>query len=102
MTKEQLSELAGYLRDQATTLRHYADILEENDSREMPDESVRPSEEKTVTLEQVRAVLARKSRLGFTAQVQELLKQHGADKLSAISSSEYGALMADAEVLGND
>jgi len=101
VTKEQLLELAGYLRNQAAALQHYADILEGNASGDMLDEPVKSSEEKPITLEQVRAVLAAKSRLGFTAQVQELLKQHGADRLSAINPSEYGALMSDAEVLGN-
>lgn len=57
--------------------------------------------EKIPTLEDVRAVLADKSRAGFTEQVRELLKKHGADKLSAVDPAEYKALLADAEVLGN-
>lgn len=60
-----------------------------------------PPAEKELTLEEVRAVLADKSRAGFTEQVKELLKKHGADKLSAIDPAEYKALLADAEVLGN-
>lgn len=39
-------------------------------------------EEKPLTLEEVRAVLAEKSRAGHTAEVKELLNKHGADKLS--------------------
>ena len=54
-----------------------------------------------LTLEQVRAVLAEKSRGGYTAQVRELLVKHGAAKLSDIGPAEYPALMADAEELGN-
>ena len=54
---------------------------------------------KPLTLEEVRAVLAEKSRAGHTAEVKELLNKHGADKLSEINSSEYAALLADAEVL---
>lgn len=57
--------------------------------------------EQELTLEEVRAVLADKSRAGFTEQVRELLKKHGADKLSAVDPAEYKALLADAEVLGN-
>ena len=60
-----------------------------------------PPAEKELTLEEVRAVLADKSRAGFTEQVKELLKKHGADKLSAVDPAEYKALLADAEVLGN-
>lgn len=56
-------------------------------------------EAKPLTLEQVRAVLAEKSRAGHTAEVKALLIQHGADKLSEIDSAEYPALLAEAEVL---
>ena len=60
-----------------------------------------PSEpaEPPLTLEQVRAVLAEKSRAGHTAAVKALLTKHGADKLSDIDPAEYPALLADAEVL---
>lgn len=56
-------------------------------------------EEKSLTLEEVRAVLAEKSRAGHTAEVKELLNKHGADKLSEIDPAEYAALLAEAEVL---
>ena len=56
---------------------------------------------KTITLESVRAVLAEKSRAGYTAEVRELLLKHGAEKLSEINPTEYPALLAAAEVLGN-
>ena len=55
----------------------------------------------TVTLEQVRAVLAEKSHDGFTAEICALLQKHGADKLSLIDPSKYESLMKDAEALGN-
>ena len=56
-------------------------------------------EEKTPTLEEVRRVLAQKSRSGYTAQVREMLIRHGADRLSAIDPKEYAAMLAEAEVL---
>ncbi len=56
-------------------------------------------EEKPLTLEEVRAVLAEKSRSGHTEEVRELLAKHGADKLSEIDPAEYAALLAEAEVL---
>ena len=56
-------------------------------------------EEKTLTLEEVRAVLAEKSRSGHTEEVRALLNKHGADKLSEIDPAEYAALLAEAEVL---
>jgi len=62
--------------------------------------SVTP-EIKPITLEEVRAVLADKSRTGFTADIRSLLKKYGADKLSEIDPDHYTALLADTEVLGN-
>lgn len=64
-----------------------------------PEESA--PEEKATTLEEVRAVLAEKSRDGHTAKIRELLQKYGADKLSEINASDYSALLAEAEVLGN-
>ena len=55
---------------------------------------------KPVTLAQVRAILAEKSRCGHTAQVRELLQKHGAVKLSAINPSEFEALLSDAAAIG--
>ena len=57
------------------------------------------TEEKPLTLEEVRAVLAEKSRSGHTEEVRGLLARHGADKLSEIDPAEYAALLAEAEVL---
>lgn len=59
----------------------------------------KPAEVKLPTLEEVRSVLATKSREGHTAEVKELLIKHGANKLSEIAQKEYPALLADAEVL---
>ena len=52
-----------------------------------------------VTLEQVRAVLAEKSVAGHRAEVQALIRECGADKLSAVDPSRYAVLKAKAEVL---
>lgn len=55
---------------------------------------------KPVTLEQVRAVLAEKSRSGHTAKVRELLQKHGAAKLSAIAPTAFEALLSEAAAIG--
>ena len=55
--------------------------------------------EATPSLEQVRAVLADKSRNGHTAEIRSLLQKYGAAKLSGIDPANYKALLADAEVL---
>ena len=64
-------------------------------------EHEKPTEpEKQLTLADVRAVLAEKSRAGFTEEVKALITKHGADRLSEVPETEYAALLADAEVLG--
>ena len=60
-----------------------------------------PESEKTLTLEEVRAILAEKSRDGFTAQIRDLLLKYGAKKLSEVDPASYKDLVADVEVLGN-
>lgn len=59
------------------------------------------TEKKQLSLTEVRAVLAEKSRAGFTKEVKALLIKHGADKLSEIKPDEYEAMLAEVEVLGN-
>lgn len=58
-------------------------------------------EKKSVSLEDVRAVLAEKSRRGFTEEVKKIISKHGADRLSGIDPSEYESLLSEAEVIGN-
>jgi len=61
----------------------------------------KPEQKPVLTLEQVRVVLAEKSRSGHTAAVRELLQKYGASKLSQIHPENYEALLRDAEVLGD-
>ena len=65
--------------------------------RAMPEAA--PLAPKPIALEQVRAVLAEKSRKGHTVEIRSLLQKYGADKLSKIDPANYKALLADAEVL---
>lgn len=57
--------------------------------------------EPELTLEQVRAVLADKSRKGHTDEARALLQKYGAAKLSGIDPDNYKVLLADAEVLND-
>lgn len=57
---------------------------------------------KPITLEVVRAVLAEKSRIGYTANVRTLLEKYGAPKLSQIDPANYAELLEEAEALGNE
>lgn len=64
-------------------------------------ESQSEPDTKAPALEDVRAVLADKSRQGYTAKIKEILRRHGAEKLSAVDPADYAAVLAEAEVLGN-
>ena len=103
----KMSELdlcVGELRSAAQSLNTVADSLTSLFSGSQPRTSVQPESKPTskpLTLEDVRAVLAEKSRNGHTAKVRELLEKHGATKLSEIDPQKYAALLAEAEVLGN-
>ena len=57
---------------------------------------------KKVSLEDVRAVLAKLSQLGKTAEVKKLIVKHGAQKLSDIPESEYASLLFEAEGIKGD
>ena len=99
----KMSELdlcVGELRSAAQSLNTVADSLTALFSGSQPETSVQPTS-KPLTLEEVRAVLAEKSRNGHTAKIRELLEKHGAAKLSEIDPQKYAALLAEAEVLGN-
>ena len=88
------------LRTAAAAINDVANWLAEMFSGAGDVEPTVPAEP-VLTLEQVRAVLADKSRMGFTAEIRSLLQKYGAAKLSGIDPVNYKALVADAEVLGD-
>lgn len=92
------------LRTAATAINNAADALAElfSDTPHRGDTlTPRVPEEPVLTFEQVRAILSDRSRQGFTAQIRTLLQKYGGTKLSQIDASNYRALVADVEVLGN-
>lgn len=66
---------------------------------EVPKEEKVKQNEKIYEIEDVRKILADKSRLGHTAKIRELLEKYGAKKLSEIDPSNYKDLVADVEKL---
>lgn len=54
-------------------------------------------EEKFLTLEEVRAILARKSKEGFTDKVKDLINYYGCHKLSEIDSKYYEEILEKIE-----
>ena len=80
---EKLTRMSGQIRDLFTG--------QEDDAQESTQ----------ITLEEVRAVLARKTRVSKenTEAIRELLKKHGAERLSQIPQEEYAAVLKEAEVI---
>ena len=98
MTIEELRNAATAINDAANWL---AQQFSSDDKQQAENNAARP-EKKTkpaLTLEDVRAVLADKSRAGHTAEIRELLKKYGASKLSLVDPKYYEALLREAEVL---
>ena len=56
-------------------------------------------EEKPVSLEQLRGVLVEKSMHGCRAEVQDLIRKYGAERLSDIDPKHYSAMLSEAEVM---
>ena len=105
MSKEKLLlDVVSNLRSLADSVQTVADAMLQNEptvdaepNKVMPT----PAPKKEITLEEVRAVLAEKSRDGLTAEVRTLLLKYGAPKLSGIDPKHYEALLKEAEVLTN-
>ena len=98
MTIEELRNAAAAIVDAADWLaKQFSGEVE----KQPTEEAVVPEPKPQLTLEQVRAVLADKSRAGHTAAVRELLLKYGASKLSQIDPANYEALLREAEVLGD-
>ena len=97
---KEMQDAINQLKKCATALTDTADFLAEtfSSNAETPVVVV-PPQGKVLTLEDVRGVLADKSRNGKTAEVKALITSFGADKLSAINSSDYAELLKKAEVL---
>ena len=100
----KMSEMAATiedLRSAAAAINEAANWLAKQFSGDEPVPEETVPAEPVLKLEAVRAVLAEKSRAGFTAQIRSLLQKYGASKLSEIDSTRYGGLLADVEGLND-
>lgn len=95
-----LSALTAALQElTAQTTDNYVNSFEEiynPETDDAPAAEQQSAPAPTVTIEEVRAVLSELSRAGKTAQVKELLKKHGGEKLSAVDPAKYPALLQEA------
>jgi len=100
----KMSELSLLLDEYREVNRRAAELAEEIYNTLTGNETTvhgSVEEHKPLTLEEVRAVLANKSKDGFTEQIRELLKKYGSDRLSGIAPENYQALLEDVEGLKN-
>lgn len=95
----KMSEMAATieeLRSAAASINEVANWLAQQFST---TEEAKTPEKPALSLEQVRAVLAEKSRAGHTAAIRTLLQKYGASKLSGIDPQHYEALLQEVDVL---
>ena len=98
MTIEELRNAATAINDAANWLTPQSSSDDKQQNRDISAKQEKKTKS-TLTLEEVRAVLADKSRAGHTAEIRELLKKYGASKLSLVDPKHYEALLREAEVL---
>lgn len=96
MTIEELRNAATAINDAANWIAQQ--FGGESETAEKTEDSIAPAKS-ALALEEVRAVLADKSRAEHTAEIRELLKKYGASKLSLADPKYYEALLREAEVL---
>lgn len=105
----ELSQTVDELKTAANMLLSVADSLLDlfSGSGEVSNKTIEPKKQpaatkEKLTLEMVRAVLAEKSRSGYTYEIKALLEKHGANKLSEIDPKKYKKLLEEVKVLGNE
>ena len=99
----ELSQVLYELKDCGQTLMNIADSLtelfsstsDEHETPAPPKEEPKPA----YSFVEVRKKFAEMSRAGHTEALKGLMKKYGADKLSSVDSSQYAALLADAEAI---
>ena len=111
MTKKDKQVLIDGLKKLSADVAEIAALLEGAEApakkQDVPVEEAAPAavEEapvKVYTYEEVRAILAEKSRTGFRAEVKAILTAHGVKQLSDVKTpEEFAAIVAEAEVVGN-
>lgn len=95
----ELSMIVDQIRELSEKLSRLSDEIAELFTAQ--EDAPARVEEPKITLEDVRAVLARKTRVSKenTEAVRDLLKRHGAGRLSEIRPEDYAAVLKEAEVI---
>ena len=91
--KKEFVELV--VKDLEILTSHLKELLVDEEDGKVEKPRAEPS--KKIGLEDVRAVLAKLSQHGKTAEVKDLLTKYGATKLSDVDEGNYKDLLKDAE-----
>ena len=97
MTIEELRSVAAAINEAANWLATQFGSTTDEPPAAKP--AAKEEKKPELKLEDVRAVLAEKSRTGHTAAIRTLLQKYGASMLSAVDPKHYESLLKDAEVL---
>ena len=99
-TIKELRDIAASINDIANWLTGAFSSNTEPEAEAAPAPGAK-GPEPLLAFEDVRAILADKSREGFTAQIRDLLQKHGAKKLSEVDPAHYKALIKEVGGLSN-
>ena len=91
--KKEVVELL--VKDLEMLTSHLKELLVSEEDEKVEKPRAEPS--KKIGLEDVRAVLAKLSQHGKTAEVKDLITKYGATKLSDVDEGKYKDLLKDAE-----
>ena len=102
MTKKDKATLVEGLKRICADVAILVSLFEEAPGTQDPPAEEEPqTPAKVYTYEEVRAILAEKSRTGFRAEVKALLTKHGVTQLSDVKEPEvFAAIVAEAEGIG--
>lgn len=95
---KQVATLIKELDKQINALVSIKEDLQDIFRVEVP-ETNETKEKATISLEEVRTVLAEKSRDGLTKEVKGLIQSFGANRLSEVKECDYPALLNKAKEL---
>ena len=101
MTKKDKATLVEGLKRICADVAVLVTLFEDDeppDKQDTPAEEEHQTPEKVYAYEEVRAILAEKSRTGFRAEVKAILTKHGVAQLSDVKDpSVFAAIVAEAE-----
>ena len=94
---EKMQLMKNLIDDMKALTNTLEKITQLENTREANYEKNNNKEEKLITLEEVRAVLAQKSKEGFTDKVRDLINYYGCHKLSEIDTKYYEEILQKVE-----